>query len=463
MGIVFVVEPLAHKRVAVLASRDPDALLRRVRILSCWRLRPSRSSGRSRGRTADCSSDMTKVSPAIPRRSAASGREWRGPTILSRGFRPFFLAAGVWALAGMAVWPPFFAGEIVIPTAFLPIDWHAHEMIFGYGGAAVAGFLLTAIPNWTGRLPVAGTPLAALAALWAAGRIAVFVSDTIGRVAAAAIDAAFLVVFAVVVAREVIVGHNWRNLKVVGVVAALATANIAFHVEDARSGLADTATRAALGLIVLLILLVGGRVTPSFTANWFARTGAAERPASFGKADGAVMGLSVVSVALWVVVPEGQATGALALAACVGNLWRLARWRGFAARRDALVLVLHLGFLFAALGFAAAAAHALTPSFAPYDAGVHVWAVGAIGMMTLAMMTRATLGHSGRALVASRGTQFAYACIVVAVVSRVAMSALPTYGVVLMQVAAGFWMLAFAAFLFVYTPLLVGRVQVASA
>ena len=357
----------------------------------------------------------------------------------------------------MAIWPPFFTGEIAIPTAFSPIDWHAHEMIFGYGGAVVAGFLLTAVPNWTGRLPVAGAPLAALAGLWAAGRAALFASAVIGRPAAAAIDAAFLFVFAAVAAREVVAGRNWRNLKVTLVVLALALINVAFHIEDARSGVADYSTRAALGLVVVLILLIGGRVTPSFTGNWIARMGLGVRPTPFGRADGAVMALSVTAIGLWAAVPEGTATGATAAMACAANLLRLSRWRGLAARRDPLVLVLHVGFLFAALGFAAVAAHALAPSLVPYGVGVHVWAVGAIGVMTLAMMTRATLGHTGRALAASPGTQVAYAWVVAAAVCRVAMTMLPEYGLALMHVAAGFWMLAFAAFLVIYAPLLVKR------
>ncbi|HLX99823.1 MAG TPA: NnrS family protein, partial [Roseiarcus sp.] len=141
-------------------------------------------------------------------------------------------------------------------------------------------------------------------------------------------------------------------------------------------------------------------------------------------------------------------------AAGAGNLWRLSRWRGLAARRDALVLVLHAGFFFAAAGFLAAGAAALWPSRIPYAAGVHVWAIGAIGVMTLAMMTRATLGHSGRALVASRGTRFAYFCVVAALVLRLAMAFLPDFALPLMDAAAGAWILAFAAFLIVYAPML---------
>ena len=194
---------------------------------------------------------------------------------------------------------------IAIPTAFSAVDWHVHEMIFGYGGAVVASFLLTAIPNWTGRLPVAGVPLAALAALWAAGRIAVFASAAIGRPAAAAIDTSFLIVFGALVAREVAAGRNWRNLKTAGLVFALALVNVAFHVEDARAGLAEVSSRAALGLLVVLILLIGGRVTPSFTGNWLAKAGLSPRPVPFGKPDGAVMALSGLSLVSWIAAPEG--------------------------------------------------------------------------------------------------------------------------------------------------------------
>jgi uncharacterized protein involved in response to NO len=400
---------------------------------------------------------MSAAEHAPVHRSADAVRVWRGAALLSHGFRPFFLGAGVWALVGTALWPAVFSGAIAIPTAFSAVDWHAHEMIFGYGGAVVAGFLLTAIPNWTGRLPVAGVPLAALASLWAAGRVAVFVSAPIGRTAAAAVDVGFLVVFAALAAREVVAGRNWKNLKVVGLVLALALVNLGFHVEDATTGLAEVSIRAALGLMVFLILLIGGRVTPSFTRNWIARMGAGARPAPFGRPDGAVLALSGAALVAWVAAPEGAATGVLALAAGGGNLWRLPRWRGLAARRDALVLVLHAGYLLAALGFVAAGASALWPARIPYAVGVHVWAIGAVGVMTLAMMTRATLGHSGRALIASKTTVFAYLCVVAALAARLAMAFWPDAALPLMHVAACAWVLAFAAFLLAYAPMLIRR------
>ena len=381
----------------------------------------------------------------------------RKPTILSRGFRPFFLGAGVWAVVGIALWPFVFSGTIFVPTAFSLIDWHAHEMIFGYTEAVIAGFLFTAIPNWTGRLPVAGLPLAALAALWVAGRVAIFFSADTGRLAAAIVDVSFLLVFAAMIAREVVVGKNGRNAKIVGLVALLAGLNIAFHVEDARTGLAEYSSRAALAVVVMLILLVGGRVTPSFTNNWLAKAGAKARPAPFGRTDVLALTLSAGALVSWAAAPHFMATGAVALAAGIANLWRLSRWQGIAARRDPLVLVLHVGYFFATLGFFAVSAHAIWPEAVPYAAGFHVWAVGAIGMMTLAIMSRATLGHTGRPLAASKGTIFAYLCVAGAAIGRFAMAVLPNYFWSLFVIAAGCWILAFAAFVAVYAPMLAGR------
>ena len=217
------------------------------------------------------------------------------------------------------------------------------------------------------------------------------------------------------------------------------------------------AESAALGLIVMLVLLIGGRVTPSFTNNWLARQGIESRPAPFSKADGFVIALTALALIAWTLAPDRRVTGALALAAGLGNFWRLFRWRGFLARRDALVLVLHLGFGLAAAGFLFAGAHGLWPAAFPHDATVHAWAVGGAGTMTLAMMTRATLGHCGRALVASRGTQFAYLCVLVALVARVAMAFMPQFTEPLLSIAAVAWILAFAAFLAVYGPILARR------
>lgn len=386
--------------------------------------------------------------------TAERQRAWRGPAVLGRGFRPFFLLAGLWAVAAIAIWPSFFMGHVRVPTAFAPVEWHVHEMIYGYGAAVVAGFLLTAIPNWTGRLPVAGWPLAALALLWATGRIAVFFSEVVGWLPAAIVDCAFLVTFAAVAAREVLAGRNTRNLKVVFLVLLLAVANAGFHGEAAATGSAPVALRAGLALLVILILLVGGRVVPSFTGNWLGHRGDAARPAPFGKADAGVMAVSAAALATWVILPDAQVSAALLAVAGLANLWRLSRWRGLATFPDRLVLVLHAGFLFAALGFLFTAAAIVAPDMLAYGAALHVWAIGAIGTMTLAMMTRATLGHTGHALAASFGTQLVYLAVVAAMAARVAAGLWPEETVPLLHTAATAWVLAFAGFVAIYGPML---------
>ncbi len=372
----------------------------------------------------------------------------------SRGFRPLFLAAGLWAVVAMAIWAPYFSGEVSVPTAFSPIDWHVHEMIYGYGSAVVAGFLLTAIPNWTGRLPVAGRPLALLCVLWALGRGAVFVSEIIGRAPAAVCDTLFLIVFAGVVGREVIAARNLRNVKVVILVLVLAAANVDFHVEAALAGTAPISARIGLAILVFLILLIGGRVVPSFTHNWLAKRAIAARPVSLGRPDDLVMILSGLALTLWVALPGLPAVGGVLMAAGAANLWRLSRWRGWTTRSDRLVLILHLGFFFAGFGFVIVGAASLLPDLVPMAAGVHVWAIGAVGTMTLAMMTRTTLGHTGRELQASMGTQAIYLAIVVAVGARVAMTLMPTYALSLMNVAAFAWIVAFLGFVTLYGPML---------
>ncbi|MFG1281109.1 NnrS family protein [Xanthobacter autotrophicus] len=386
--------------------------------------------------------------------TAQTFRTFTGMALLSRGFRPFFLGAGVFALTAIAIWPAVFSGTLQLPTAFSAIDWHAHEMLFGYGSAVIAGFLLTAIPNWTGRLPVAGAALGGLALLWLLGRCAVLVSGSIGWAVAAAIDVAFLVVFTAVVAREIVAGRNTRNLKVVAVLMLLALVNLGFHLEAHVTGTAEYAARAALALIVFLILLFGGRVVPSFTGNWLAKRGEARRPAPADRWDTAALVLSALGLAAWVAAPDMAGTGVLLVAGSGANLLRLARWRGWRTFPDPLVLVLHAAFLLVAIGFLCAGTHSLAPERMPAAAGIHVFAIGGVGGMTLAMMTRATLGHGGRALTASRGTQAVYLLVAVALATRIGMALWPEWGLALMWAAAAAWGAAFAGFLIIYGPML---------
>ncbi len=330
----------------------------------------------------------------IPRR-----KDYRGPALFSYGFRPFFLLGSLYAGLAILVWLPAFYGYLKLGTSFAPRDWHVHEMLFGYIAAIVAGFLLTAIPNWTGRLPLQGRPLMILFSVWVAGRVVVSVSVWIGWGAAAVIDCGFLVLLAAAAAREIVAGRKWSNLNIVVVVSLLAAGNIAFHIEAHVSGLAEYATRAGIAVVIMLVSLIGGRIIPSFTRNWLAKRVSGRMPVPFGRFDMVTLGLSVAGLAGWVVRPLDPLVG-IALFGCGGlHIYRLARWAGYRTSSDRLVLILHLAYAFVPLGFILAALSALD-LVAP-SAGIHAWTGGAIGTMTLAVMTRATLGHTGQQLRAS--------------------------------------------------------------
>jgi uncharacterized protein involved in response to NO len=379
-------------------------------------------------------------------------RAYQGPALFSHGFRPFFLFGAVYAGAMVPLWLVVFAGDIALPTAFAPRDWHVHEMLFGYVGAVIAGFLLTAIPNWTGRLPIQGGPLAILFAAWLAGRLAVTFSGLIGWQVALAADAAFLLLLAAAAVREIVAGRKWNNLKVVGIISLLAAANIAFHVEAHLDGVAGYSTRAGIALVVTLVCVIGGRIVPSFTRNWLARREPGWLPVPFGRFDAVAMAVGVCAMIAWVVAPSGRlVAGALGVAGLL-HIVRLARWAGYRTVSDRLVLVLHVAYAFVPAGFLLAALSALD-LVAP-SAGIHAWTGGAIGSMTIGVMTRASLGHTGQALSASIATQFVYAAIVVAALARVCAALEPAHASPLLIVAGVAWTAAFLGFALAYAPLL---------
>ncbi len=381
-------------------------------------------------------------------------RDYAGPALFSYGFRPFFLGAAAWAAAGVLLWIPQFMGEIALPTHFGPLDWHVHEMLYGYVPAAVAGFLLTAIPNWTGRLPVNGWPLAGLASLWLAGRLALLFSAKIGAAGAAVLDISFLVVFLAVALREIVAGKNWRNLRVLVVLGVLIAGNVVFHAEVLFRGAADYGTRIGIGAIVALITLIGGRIVPSFTHNWLARNNPGRMPRPFSRFDALCMIASALGLLAWVATPSRSETGLLLVAGAVLQFARLSRWAGDRVLRDRLVLVLHVGYFFVPLGFLLLGLSILSDAVPP-SAGIHAWTAGAIGMMTLAVMTRASLGHTGRALVASPATQVLYAFAFLAALLRIA--AAFDGGILLLSLSAMAWVGAFAGFAVVYGPSLAGQ------
>lgn len=382
--------------------------------------------------------------PRIP------GLDRAGPTLFSYGFRPFFLGAGVMAVAAMALWIAALAGGLPGGDGYGAAAWHAHEMLYGFAPAALAGFLMTAIPNWTGKMPLSGRPLAALAGLWLAGRLAMLATGLVGVPTAVAIDASFLPILAAVCARELVAGGKWKELRVLAGVVLLALANLGFHAEVLLAGAPEIGVRAGVAAFALLAAIVGGRIIPSFTRNWLAMAGATRLPTPFNRHDGLAIGLGFAGLLPWVAAPEGPVTAAAALAGATAVAWRLARWRGAATWREPLLLVLHVAFGFLALGYVAIAAAAL--GWLPPPAALHVILVGGIAGLMLAVMTRATRGHTGRPLVASRWTAASYLCLFAAALVRPAadLAGEPR----LLELAGGLWIAAFLLFLAEYGPML---------
>ncbi|WP_299439681.1 NnrS family protein [uncultured Rhodospira sp.] len=376
----------------------------------------------------------------------------KGGGFLERGFRPFFLLAGVYAIVAMALWLLFLRGGLLLPGPMDPLSWHAHEMLFGFAGAAVAGFVLTAVPNWTGRLPLSGVPLLLLVLLWAAGRVLAVLPVPWGL--AAAVDVAFPVTMSVVVVREVIAGSNWRNLPVGVALSLLAVANAVDWLEWAFV-LPDTGLGPRLGIAVLvsLITLIGGRIVPSFTRNWLTQRKAAKLPEPFGRVDQAVLLVTVLALLTWTVEPRGWLVAALLALAGVGNLVRLARWRGLATAAEPLVWILHVGYLFVPLALLLAAASAWRPDLVPDVAALHGLTAGAITMMIVAVMTRATLGHGGRPLHAGALTTLVYGLLLIAAVSRVWAGLSEGLYLPLLLLSGGAWIGGFVLYLLRYGPI----------
>ena len=381
------------------------------------------------------------------RRMAATHPFLRG------GFRPFFFGGPVWAVVALGLWLCSLAGKIALPTAFDPLAWHRHEMLFGFVGAVIAGFLLTAIPNWTGRLPIAGRPLLALFGLWLAARLAVLFSGFVGLVPAALLDVGFFVALAGLAAREVLEANN-RNLPIVGIVLLFGLADGADHAAAARLIDGEASWQAAIALVVLLISLVGGRITPSFTRNWMVKQGVAERlPTQPGRFDLFVIGATGLALISWLTAPAGFVVGGLLITAALRQAVRLVRWGGVRTGSDPLVLILHVGYAWVPIGLLLLGL-STAGAAVPRSAAIHALTAGAMTTMILAVMTRATLGHTGRELKANATTVALYSFVTMGALVRVAASlGVGTYRIGL-EIAGTLWATALILFLVSYGPIL---------
>lgn len=391
---------------------------------------------------------VSKARKPVPRGIARSG-----PPVLSYGFRPFFLLAGIFAIAAMVGWIGALIAGWEIGGDYGMLNWHAHEMLFGYTSAALAGYMLTAIPNWTGRLPVSGLPLLGLVAVWLVGRLVMAVPGVIGLPLSMLVEACFLPLMAAIAATEIIAGKNWKNLKILAGLSALSLVNIAFHVSVAFNGVALEASRAGVAIYVMLIAVVGGRIVPSFTRNWLAKAGSPRLPAPFGRFDVVAMAWLLVALALWVVFPETIVTACSAVGATVLHAVRLARWHCQRTVDEPLLLALHVGYAFIPLGMLSVALASL--GWIANASALHVLTVGAIAGMTFAVMTRATLGHTGRALTASPRTSVAYLALTLSAVLRPFAELIPSQYHPLLSLSGACWLIAFGLFVLEFGPMLV--------
>ncbi len=384
-------------------------------------------------------------------------RAHAGPAFLERGFRPFFFAAGVWGALALPLWLWMFATGSEVPAYVSGREWHIHEMLYGYLAAAMTGFVLTAVPNWTGRMPVVGSALAALFALWVAGRLAFFFSS-LAPWPLALVDMAFLVVLAALIWREVLAGRNFRNVPVCLLVSLIALGNVLFHVARLTGitiidGLFDE--RLALAAVATLLMLIGGRVTPSFTRNWLMKRGImdeARLPAAFGPYDRSTAILTLAVLGLWLFLPEWKLAALGFALLAVRHLIRLARWKGLSTLAEPLVTILHVGYLWLPVWFALMAIAVAWPEVLGYSTAIHALTAGAITTMTLAIMTRASLGHSGRRLTADRPTQVIYLLAIVGAILRIAAPLSPMGYEPTVHLSGTLTALAFLVFAVHYAP-----------
>jgi len=372
------------------------------------------------------------------------------PAILALGFRPFFLLAGIAAVVLIALWLFAWMGRLPAAGAYYgTVGWHSHEMLFGFASAVIAGFLLTAVRNWTGIDTPAGRPLAALALLWLAGRIVALLPLPGWLIAT--VDLAFLPLVAVALYRPLMLGKNRSNRLFLPLLGAMAIANGLVHLQalGMASDTARTGTLVMLDLVLLLVLVVTGRVVAFFTERGVAGSTPRNREWLEQAGFAGAIALTVADAAAGPPVIVGTLCAALA----VQTIAREAGWHDRRVWRNPVLWVLHAAVLWLAVGFVMRAAAAF--GIVPASVALHALTVGGIGVLTLGMMSRVTLGHTGRDIRAPRAAALAFVLLNLAAAARgIAPALWPDRSLFLVHAAAGLWILAFALFLVAHAAML---------
>ena len=374
---------------------------------------------------------------------------------MSYAFRPFFLLNGLFAIAVITVWLMALHGSGLASLPATMPYWHGHEMVVGFGMAAMAGFALTAVATWTDRPPVRGKWLGILVFAWLLGRLAMLAATQLPYWLLASVDVIFPFLLALLLGREVVGGNSRRNFPIVGIALVLAMLNLLFHLGALRilPGMDRLALYFLIHLMLLMITIIAGRIIPNFTANWLRARGHERLPKNHPLSDGLSVAATLavgVSVSL---TPIGPVTGILALVAALSHAVRLARWRGLATTSEPLLLVLHVAYLWLPVGYALTALAAFGLVFTA-TAALHALTMGAIGNMILAVTSRVALAHTGRPLHAPRLIVIAYAILNAAVIAQVLSQLNPSLYLKMIDLAAMGWIVTFALFTWVYWPVL---------
>ncbi|WP_417711234.1 NnrS family protein [Roseibium aggregatum] len=394
-------------------------------------------------------------------RFGALGTPNRIPTVLTAGFRFFFLSAGIFSVFAMLAWTVWLgvhaAGGTFVstPMSMAPHLWHAHEMVFGYTAAVIAGFFVTAVPNWTGTKETGSLFVIASGTVWLAGRFAIWFSNSIDPVIVAAVDLAFVPVLSTAVLGRLARKSQARNMVFLALLTALLTGNLMMHLEwiGWTDDTAQAGVRMGIFTSTAMIAIIGGRVVPAFTRNALLRAGhRGSLPVSRVWLDRAgILLVLLAALAFLPFVPE-VLRGGLCLAAGLVTLLRLAGWQGWAALGEPILWILHAAYLLLGAGYLVYGVTLLTGEYSE-TAALHLLAAGAIGSMTLAMMTRASLGHAGLPLKVSRPIVIAYVLLIAAALVRsFGLTALGYFETMLLS--GSLWILAFGIYVWVYFPIL---------
>ena len=377
--------------------------------------------------------------------------------LFSVGYRPFFLLAALNSWMSMATWLLFLVGEPVSARGWPPGTLHAHEMIFGTVAPVAAGFLLTAVPNWTGTPRLSGSRLLGLVLLYLAGRVAMVLVEPLGPLRTAVVDVAFLPVLAACIAIPILRTRNLRNLPIVFVVLGLGLANGMIHwgFDHGDYRVLRGGIHGAVYLVVVLMLIIAGRVVPNFTRNALKRSGVGIRMQNRPRLGALAVGLACAAMLADLVQPMSPLAGALALAAAPLLVYRQSGWQFRDTLDQPMLWILHVGHFWLAIGFGVVGlADLLVIGIGA--ASLHAFTAGAMGTLMLGMMPRVALGHSGRPIEASKATVWMFGAVILGAAIRIlgAFGPAAAYRPAIL-IGGALWTLAWILFSVLYSPILI--------